>query len=652
MFLTMGTLPTLTAKKAVAGTNIPVVFAPVINPVEEGVVDSDAQPGGNVTGVQNGRAVAKILEWLHKLVPQTKQIHVLYHPQDAVAQTSIKPLPAVTSALGIELVLTEVQSAEEAMAAIQTLPEDAALFFAPTPSLEPISALVEAATKRGIPVGSQTHAHLQAGALVTYAARPSAMGEQAARMADQILKGAKPGDLPVETAEFFLHINMKSAEAIGLDVPEAILRQAQETLLSAILLETEAFDELALLDRGGREVVRVGRNTIFTAVDLRDRSHEEAVVGALNNSRPYYSGVHFSQINSEPLMQIVVPIVDVRSGHVDGAVSAEVRLKPVWDVVADIQFGEQGTIAIADAAGRVIAHRDPSVVLRGTVIDNLEAEGIAPGVAGGDVVRTSTSFTVDTQVFYAVAELPLAEATNPAYQTVLTTSALLLITLFVAAGIGFVAIHRVVRPVHGLAATARAISAGDLSRNAAVTSRDELGDLATAFNTMTSRLRHLLVDLEQQVADRTAALETALNEVQARVIEQERLLAENIRQREMIRGLSVPVLPISSHTLVMPLVGELDNARLRLVQEQALQALAHSSARHLVLDITGIPIVDSQIAQGLLEVVQAARLLGAKVVLVGIRPEVAQTIVGLGIDLQGTRTFSDLQTALGFIAAP
>ena len=121
---------------------------------------------------------------------------------------------------------------------------------------------------------------------------------------------------------------------------------------------------------------------------------------------------------------------------------------------------------------------------------------------------------------------------------------------------------------------------------------------------------------------------------------------ENARQRETIRGLSIPVLPISTDTLVMPLVGELDSTRLHQVQEQALKALERSAARHLVLDITGVPIVDSEVAQGLLAVVQAARLLGAEVVLVGIRPEVAQAIVGLGINLQGMRTTSDLQTVL------
>jgi rsbT co-antagonist protein RsbR len=113
-----------------------------------------------------------------------------------------------------------------------------------------------------------------------------------------------------------------------------------------------------------------------------------------------------------------------------------------------------------------------------------------------------------------------------------------------------------------------------------------------------------------------------------------------------MREMSVPVIPISAETLIMPLVGALDSERLLLLQSQALQAVERSSARSLILDITGVPVVDSQVAQGLLAVVQATRLLGAETVLVGVRPEVAQAIVGLGLSLQGMRTSSNLQALL------
>ena len=165
-----------------------------------------------------------------------------------------------------------------------------------------------------------------------------------------------------------------------------------------------------------------------------------------------------------------------------------------------------------------------------------------------------------------------------------------------------------------------------------------------------AQLEQANADLETRVGERTLALQSALAEVEQRAAEQARLLEENQQQREMIRDLSVPVLPISAATLVMPLVGTLDSQRLALAQEQALGAIERGHTRYLALDITGVPLVDSQVAQGLLGVVQAARLLGTEVVLVGVRPEVAQAIVGLGIELRGIRTFSDLQSAIEGVA--
>jgi putative tryptophan/tyrosine transport system substrate-binding protein len=228
--LTVGTQPTLVAKKAIEGTIIPVVFAPAINPIKEGIVESLIRPGGNVTGVQNSDTFPKALEWLHKIVPQAMKAYVFYHPKDAVALTAIRPLPAIASSLGIELVLDEVHSPQEAIATIETLPKDAAILLVPTPSLEPLSALVEAAVKHGVAVGANHYTYLKAGALVTYAPNLSAIGKQAAQLADQIFKGTKPADLPVETAEYFLSINLQTATVLGRAIPDEILRQADTVM--------------------------------------------------------------------------------------------------------------------------------------------------------------------------------------------------------------------------------------------------------------------------------------------------------------------------------------------------------------------------------------------------------------------------------------
>lgn len=156
----------------------------------------------------------------------------------------------------------------------------------------------------------------------------------------------------------------------------------------------------------------------------------------------------------------------------------------------------------------------------------------------------------------------------------------------------------------------------------------------------------LRASLEQQVADRTAQLTGALDEVRAQAAEQARLLDALEQQRVTIRELSIPILPLTADTLVIPLVGGLDHDRLHDLLARALGAVERLHARALLLDITGVPVVDSYVANGIVSVGRAARLLGASVILIGVRPEVAQTMVTLGIDLDGIRTAPDMASVL------
>jgi CHASE3 domain sensor protein/anti-anti-sigma regulatory factor len=170
-------------------------------------------------------------------------------------------------------------------------------------------------------------------------------------------------------------------------------------------------------------------------------------------------------------------------------------------------------------------------------------------------------------------------------------------------------------------------------------SGDEVGLMAATFNSMAGIIQQRTDDLRSQYTVVEAA-RCAAEASHARIAEQ---LAVIDQQQAVIRDMSVPVLPLLASTLVMPLVGALDTKRLSLMQEQALHALEQSSARQLILDITGVPVVDTQVALGLTQLVQAAQLLGTRVSIVGIRPEVAQALVGLGISLANIKTFSTLQ---------
>jgi rsbT co-antagonist protein RsbR len=120
---------------------------------------------------------------------------------------------------------------------------------------------------------------------------------------------------------------------------------------------------------------------------------------------------------------------------------------------------------------------------------------------------------------------------------------------------------------------------------------------------------------------------------------------------ETLRELSSPVIPVFEGIIVLPLIGNIDTQRATQVLEGLLDGIERYRARVVLLDVTGVPIVDTSVANHLLQAAQAARLLGAEAVLVGVRPEVAQTMVQLGVAHTGLTTRADLQSGVEYAFA-
>lgn len=140
---------------------------------------------------------------------------------------------------------------------------------------------------------------------------------------------------------------------------------------------------------------------------------------------------------------------------------------------------------------------------------------------------------------------------------------------------------------------------------------------------------------------------------QKRVAEERQMVQQQIieAQRAAIRELSTPLIPIAAHVVVMPLIGSIDSLRAQAVLETLLQGVAMHQAEVVILDMTGLQVVDTQIAQALVQAAQAVKLLGARVLLTGIQPQTAQTLVHLGVDLSGIITRSDLQSGIAYALA-
>jgi rsbT co-antagonist protein RsbR len=141
-----------------------------------------------------------------------------------------------------------------------------------------------------------------------------------------------------------------------------------------------------------------------------------------------------------------------------------------------------------------------------------------------------------------------------------------------------------------------------------------------------------------------AAIDRDITEQQHAEREREALQQQVIdAQRDTLRELSTPLIPISDDVVIMPLIGTVDTQRAQQIMENLLDGVTRHQARLAILDITGVAVVDTQVAQALIQVAQAVKLLGSQVMLTGIQPQIAQTLVQLGVDLRGIITRGTLQ---------
>ena len=166
-------------------------------------------------------------------------------------------------------------------------------------------------------------------------------------------------------------------------------------------------------------------------------------------------------------------------------------------------------------------------------------------------------------------------------------------------------------------------------------------------------LKQALLDLLEQRADlgayrSYAKLSLVIDDLGLFMLETYASARETViaQQAETLLELSTPVVKLWDGIVALPLVGTLDSARTQVVMEALLQALVDTGSEHAIIDITGVAAVDTQVAQHLLKTVQAARLLGAECIVSGIRPQIAQTVVALGIEFGDIQTKANLSDAM------
>lgn len=219
-----------------ATSTIPIVFATHADPVGGGHVATLARPGGNITGltVVMTETNVKALELLKEVIPGIARVAVLWNPLTPSHKPGLAAVELAGPALGLRVLPIAVRSATEFDSAFMTIVREGAggaLFLSAPLFNAGATPLVELALKYKVPTMFGHREHAQSGGLLSYGADRVDQFRRAATYVDKVLKGAKPADLPVErAAKFELVVNLKTAKALGLTVPQSVLLQAHQII--------------------------------------------------------------------------------------------------------------------------------------------------------------------------------------------------------------------------------------------------------------------------------------------------------------------------------------------------------------------------------------------------------------------------------------
>jgi len=219
-----------------AGRSIPIVIAVFPDPVGQGVAASLSRPGGNVTGLTSmlEDVVSKQLELLRAAVPRVERVAVFQNPRLPITSRLVAELKASAQEIGVQVTLVTVDTPNAVVDAFATAKKARAdaLLILPNAIFVPLQKQVaELAMQHRLPAMTNPREAVEAGLLMSYGPDQVDLYRRAAIYVDKILKGAKPGDLPVEQpTKFELVINLKTAKALGLTIPQSLLGRADEVI--------------------------------------------------------------------------------------------------------------------------------------------------------------------------------------------------------------------------------------------------------------------------------------------------------------------------------------------------------------------------------------------------------------------------------------
>ena len=406
----------------------------------------------------------------------------------------------------------------------------------------------------------------------------------------------------------------------------------QQEALGRLQTPRNSYTEMALVNQAGHKraslVARAG------ALELPSEWAGHEALTRIFIGDTYNGPIEFHE--GVPYMFTAVPVRDSQL-HIAGMLVVQVDLSALGNIVAAGGSGHSGYTYLIDREGNLIAARDSDRVTRRedvtrikgvrAALDSKQPSGMYGGLHGGRVIGSMER--VAEVGWRVIAELPTGEAFDYLNSLLLLLGAWVLIGVGLTAGVWRYINRRVVQPILTITQGAQVIGQGELEHRIAVEAGEELMNLADEINATAAQRQS--AELERQQAEQDRA------RLQQEIIEAQQLA---------LHELSTPIIPVMDQILIMPLVGSIDSMRAKDIMRALLAGIHEHRASVVILDITGVPIVDSGVAGHLDKTIQAARLKGAHTIVTGISDAVAEAVVDLGIDWSALDTLSDLQTGL------
>jgi len=365
-----------------------------------------------------------------------------------------------------------------------------------------------------------------------------------------------------------------------------------------MLRQTPSITEVRYLDTTGIERLKVSRVGISSAGNGQDFSAQDEFAEArrrgnadcLNVAKSSYFGPVYFKNGSEPYMKVSIS----EPGPPFGVTVADVNLKLIWNIIQELKVGETGLAYVVASDGRLIAHRDLSLVLKNTDFSNLpqvknaipnadtngnEDEAAEVGVDHLNRQVLASFAQVDPPGWFVFVELPLDEAFAPINSSVSRIPYILLVGIMLSALLSLFLARRMANPIRALQVSAAQIGSGALDQRISIKTGDELESLADEFNRMAANLQESYAGLEERVKERTQELALAMQEIQEKSVQLE-VVSQHKSDflAHMSHELRTPLNAVIgfSHVLLQRMYGDLTEK-----QEDYMQDIL-TSGKHLL----------------------------------------------------------------------